>query len=161
MIKLLALALISVSAVAQTNVVEQGAKEYGGIELTLGGSGIKDKETSEFGLDFSISTNPFKHVPQVWVGVAQSLFWASSSFDGSTDVFADWNTHIYKDLYLNTGWSVGSVYDKHSHIWRTGPEVTLQYYTSDNAFIYLGANYDIVSEGNNGFRYGFGIGLAF
>jgi hypothetical protein len=154
---------ISIGANAQTNVVEveQETKEYGSWEVTLGGGGSSVKGNSDFGLDFSIATNPFEKLSSLWVGVAQSIYW-EPCVSGSTDVFVDWNTHVYKDLYLNTGWSVGTVYDRYaSSIFRTGPEVSLQYYTSDNAFIYAGINYDFVNRGNNGLRYSFGLGLSF
>lgn len=143
-----------------TNVVSE-AKEYGGYEITLGGSGSTVKNKSEGGLDFTLSSNPFKKAPQVWIGVAQSVYFAPS-FSGSTDLYSDWNTQLTDKLYLNTGWSGGFVYDtKDASLLRTGPEVSLEYYTSDNSFIYVGANYDMVTKGSSGLRYSFGIGLAF
>lgn len=146
--------------VLSTNSVPSG-KEYGGWELTLGGAGETVNGESSFGLSVSLETNPFKSRPEVWLGVSQEVNW-TPSFSGSTDLFADWAWKVYKDtVFLNTGWSVGSVYDNESTVWRTGPEVSLQWYTSDNAFIYAGVNYDIVNKGDNGFRYSFGIGLAF
>lgn len=105
---------------------------------------------------------PSKKLPSLWVGVAQGVYW-EPTFAGSTDIFADWSTDLYKDtIYLNTGWSVGTLYGGGSSItWRTGPEVYLQYYASDNAFIFAGVNYDFMSRGDNGFRYSIGIGLSF
>ncbi len=100
-------------------------KQSGGWELTLGGGGETLNGESYFGLDFSLSTNPFESRPEVWVGIAQSLYW-EPSLAGSTDLYVDWNWHIYGEkLYLNTGWSVGGVYDNSgtATIWRTGPEV--------------------------------------
>lgn len=167
----LTLSLVGLNA--QTNVVDTtktvnvetnapDGKEFGGYEITLGGAGVSIKGDNELGLDFSISSNPFEKVSNLWLGVAQGLYW-EPNFAGSTDIFADWNTHLFKELYLNTGWSVGTVYDKKSSsYYRTGPEVSFQYYTSDNAYIYVGANYDFVSKGeDNGLRYSFGVGLSF
>jgi len=116
-------------------------------------------------LDFSISTNPLKARPEIWVGLVQGLYW-EPTFAGSTDLFVDWSQNLWNDtLYLNVGWSGGALYDNSgaNAIWRTGPEATLQYYTSDNAFIYAGVNYDVFSSDKNegGFRYSFGIGLSF
>jgi hypothetical protein len=85
-------------------------------------------------------------------------------------LFVDWSQAILPStlddkLYLNVGWSGGAEYDNSgaSAVWRTGPEATFQYYTSDNAFIYAGVNYDVFKSDRNegGFRYSFGIGLSF
>jgi len=186
---LLVLTLIGFTANAQTNSNTNGTivvngityapvtlsvtnadsgKSYGGYELTLGGGGQTVNGESAFGLDLSLSTNPFKSRPEVWVGVAQSLYW-EPSFAGSTDLFVDWSQPILPSLlndklYLNAGWSGGALYGSHgSTVWRTGPEATFQYYTSDSAFIYAGVNYDVFSSDKNegGFRYSFGIGLTF
>jgi hypothetical protein len=136
-------------------------KESGQYELTLGGSGITIKDESSYGLDFSLSTNPFKKLPEVWIGMAQGIAW-EPKFSGATDLFSDYSWHIWNDtIYLNTGWSVGVVYDASDLIGRTGPEVYLQYYLSDNAFIYTGANYDFVSKGDNSLRFSVGIGFSF
>ena len=174
----LAVSLMGLTAAAQTSVstnqaaitspslsltnVESG-KKSGAWEFTLGGGGTEIKGESAFGMDFSISTNPFKKRPEIWIGIAQGLYW-EPTFAGSTDLFVDWSWNLWKDtLYLNTGWSVGGVYDNSgtSAIWRTGPEATLQYYTSDNAFIFAGLNWDFQSRGDNGLRYSFGVGLSF
>jgi len=169
-------ALVGLTANAQTNTTvatpsgfleaKDEGKAFGGYELTLGGGGTEINGESVFGLDFSLSTNPFKCRPEVWVGIAQGLYW-EPSFAGSTDLFVDWSQNIWKEqLYLNVGWSGGVQYDNAADseaIWRTGPEVTLQYYTTGNAFIYAGVNYDVFSsdgeEGN--WRYSFGIGFTF
>lgn len=84
---------------------------------------------------------------------------------------ADWSWDIVKDkLCLNTGWSVSAAYDRNDVGWYTGPEVSLQYYTSGNAFIYAGVNYDFLSKESGGgwkastenaLTYSFGIGIAF
>jgi hypothetical protein len=153
-------------APVDTNALEVVAegKTYGGYELTLGGGGsVVKKESAIFGIDIGVSSNPFKKLPNLWVGINQGVY-LEPSFSGSTDVYADWNTHLIGDLYVNTGWSVGSVYDKYEAYGRTGPEVTFQYYTSDNAFIYAGANYDFnfgEKKAEDGLRYSFGIGLSF
>lgn len=151
----------SVSTLSLTNAASSG-KEAGGIEITLGGGGVTNPKNgkSEVAVDFSISTNPFEKVADLWLGVAQSVAW-EPSFYGSTDVYADWNWHVWNQtIYLNTGWSVGSVYDRDTALWRTGPEVSLQYYTSDNAFIYVGVNYDIQKK-DDAVRFSWGLGLSF
>jgi hypothetical protein len=166
------LTVATVSLNAQTNVLNTtnavaGGKKSGSWELTLGGAGETLNGVSYFGLDFSLSTNPFKARPEVWVGIAQSLYW-EPSFAGSTDLFVDWSVAILPSklddsLYLNLGWSGGALYDTTSATnWRTGPEVTLQYYTSDTAFIFAGVNYDVYRSDKNegGFRYSFGIGIT-
>ena len=134
------------------------------VELTIGGGGMVTSDNeSTYGMDFSIGTNPFKSIPSIWIGLVQGLYW-EPSFSGSTDLYSDYSFLIYKDsLYLNVGWSGGIVYDTETVYWRTGPEVTFQYYVSDDAFIYVGANYDFNFDENveNGIRYGFGIGLSF
>lgn len=161
---------LATPSLSLTNAVaEDSGKQAGGWELTLGAGGESFKGESYFGLDFSLSTNPFKNRPEVWVGLAQSLYW-EPTFAGSTDLFVDWSLPILPSklndsLYLNVGWSGGALYDNSGAdaIWRTGPEVTFQYYTSDNAFIYAGANYDVFKSGNQegGWRYSVGIGLSF
>ncbi len=118
----------------------------------------------------SLSTNPFESRPEIWLGVAQSLYW-EPTFSGSTDLFVDWSQAIVPSLlndklYLNLGWSVGTLYDNESanaFIYRTGPEATFEYYTSDTSFIYAGVNYDLVQSGKTegNFRYSFGIGISF
>lgn len=145
-----------------TNAVE--GKSFGGYELTLGGGGTSIDGENSFGLDVSLSTNPFEKRPEIWLGVAQSVYW-EPKFAGSTDLFIDWSQNIWKEkLYLNAGWSGGVIYgDVDKTTWRTGPEATLQYYTADNAFIYAGVNYDVFESNKQegGFRYSFGIGLSF
>lgn len=148
-----------------TNALEAAdGKAFGGYEVTFGGGGsVVKKESANFGLDLGVSSNPFKKLPNLWVGFNQGLYW-EPSFSGATDLYADWNTHLIGELYVNTGWSVGTVYDSHSAYGRTGPEVTFQYYTSGNAFVYAGANYDFnfgEKRAENGVRYSFGIGFAF
>ena len=181
---LLAIALIGFTANAQTNAVnttsflvetvvstnsaDASSKTAGSWEVTLGGGGETIDGESYFGLDFSLSTNPLESRPEVWVGLAQSTYW-ETDFAGTTDVFVDWSQSIFPttfddSLYLNVGWSVGTLYnDEYDFTWRTGPEATFQYYTSDTAFIYAGVNYDVYqSEGDEGeFRYSFGIGITF
>ncbi len=145
-----------------TNAPVSGKSEPMSIEVTFGGGGISVGDTHEFALDFSFSLNPIAKLPNLWFGVNESVAFYPN-FAGSTDLFSDWVTHIYKQLYVNTGWTVGTVYAKdEDFVYRTGPEVTFQFYVKDNAFIYAGANYDIVGKQNdNGFRYSFGIGLTF
>lgn len=140
------------------------------MELTLGGGGITLPKTgeTEFGLNFTLSAQPLSK--PIWFGISQELGW-SPSFAGATDLYSDWSWTLIKDkLSLNTGWSVGAVYDRETIGWRTGPEISLEYYTTGNAFIFVGANYDLVTKasgsgwktgGDNGLRYSFGIGIAF
>lgn len=161
---ILSLGLLTASA-DETSLVstnDAGKSTPFSVEITLGGSGLNIDGESSFGMDFSVSTNPFEQLPNLWTGVAQGLYW-EPTFAGSTDIFVDWSTHLFYELYVNTGWSVGGVYNETSVNWRTGPEVTFQYYIGDNAFIYAGANYDLWLDNNdeNGFRYGFGVGLTF
>ena len=157
---------ISVPMLSVTNEASAGDKDnhdYGSYELTLGGGGFTNPKTSEtqFGLDVSLSTDPFEKVPCLWVGVAQNLSW-EPTFAGETDLFSDYSWHIYKQLWLNTGWSVGVSYDNTgaSAVLHTGPEVSFEYYIGDSSFIYWGANDDIPSRGDNGIFYKFGIGLT-
>jgi len=177
-IALLSVALIGLTAsAAETNtlvypnaplagdILADNGKTYGGYELTLGGGGTSIDGENAFGVDVSLSTNPFKHRPEIWVGINQSLYW-EPTFAGSTDLFVDWSQNIWKEkLYANIGWSGGALYGDYDKnpTWRTGPEFTLQYYTEGNAFIYAGVNYDVFSsdgeEGN--WRYSFGIGFTF
>lgn len=168
----IAFANLNASASTNTNTTvsatcvstnSSGAKESGGYELTLGGGGSYINGKNNIGLDISLSSNPFESRPEVWVGLSQGVYW-EPSFSGATDLFADWNTHLIKELYLNTGWSAGISYDLHSSpLFRTGPEASLQYYTSDNAFVYAGLNYSIYvgDRGHRPLTYTFGIGLSF
>jgi hypothetical protein len=165
-IAILAIGLATVSA-ADTNVLQSTSSdsksESGSWEFTLGGGGVNVANDTSFGLDVGISTNPLKALPSLWFGLNQGFAW-EPTFSGSSDVNVNWSWHVYKSLYLNTGWSVGAAYDQHTVAWRTGPEVTFQYYIGDSAFLFAGANYDIQLDrdrGPNGFRYSFGIGLAF
>lgn len=137
------------------------AKDYDHVDLTFGASGTTIAGHSELGIDVSASVNPFAAVPSLWVGGSQSLYW-EPAFAGSTDLDADWSQQIYKQLYINPGWSVGNVYAVGSQdFWRTGPEVTFQYYTSDDAYLYSGMNWDFVTSGKPGLRWSFGIGIEF
>lgn len=151
------------------SVPAETGKQAGQWELTLGGGGTSIDGENAIGLDFSLSTNPLKTRPEVWFGIAQGVYW-EPSFSGSTDLFVDWSQAILPSklndsLYLNVGWSGGVLYDNQgtSPVWRTGPEVTVQFYTSDNAFVYGGVNYDVYqSDRNEGnWRYCFGIGISF
>ena len=144
------------------------------MELTLGASGITVPGTgqTEFGFNFTLSAQPLS-VP-IWFGISQELGW-EPTLAGATDLYADWSWALVKEkLYLNTGWSVGATYDRSTLGWRTGPEISLEYYTTGNAFIFVGANYDLVtrdsagswhtaegSSGLNNLRYSAGIGIAF
>ncbi len=167
---LLSVILIGFTANAQninTNILNSG-KQSRQWELTLGGGGESINHQSTFGLDLSLSTNPLKHRPEVWFGVAQGVYW-QPTFAGSTDLFVDWSQAILPSklndrLYFNVGWSGGALYDIHElSQWRTGPEFTAQVYVTDSSFIFAGTNYDLwTNKGSRGtWRYSFGIGLAF
>lgn len=151
--------IITASLIAFAASADEPSKAYGGYEITLGGGGEVIDGINAYGLDFSISTNPLKSLPNLWLGYAQGAYW-EPVFAGSSYVYADWNTHLFSELYLNSGWSVGVVYGD-GHYFRTGPQLTLQYYVTVSSFIYAGANYDINEQRRNGFRYSFGIGMAF
>lgn len=167
------LVLTSVVGLNAQDTNQVSKSETGNWEFTLGGSGTNIDGENAVGLDVSLSTNPFKFAPSLWVGVVQGLYW-EPDFAGSTDVNVNWSWHVFKGLYLNTGWSAGVEYsDVESEsadgtesvsfegYFRTGPEATFQYYVEDNAFIYAGVNYDFVTQGEDGFRYSVGVGLAF
>ena len=163
-----------VTAPAPTPIIEAPeAKKGMPMELTLGAAGSTVPKTGEtsFGLDVTYSIQPFKQ--PIWFNLSQGLYW-EPSFSGSTDISSTWAWRIYKEsLYLNTGWSVGATYDRETLGWRSGPEISLQYYTSGNAFIYVGANYDLFTKdsggwhtaegpsGLNSLRYSAGIGVSF
>jgi hypothetical protein len=139
-------------------------------EFTFGGAGetINNVEDSVFYLDISAATNPIKPLPNLWFGVVQGFAW-EPKLAGATDIYAEWSFHLWKELWVNTGYSGGVVYNSYddteeedySSYWRHGPQVTFQYYVGSNAFLYAGVNYDIVPKRENGFRYSAGIGLAF
>lgn len=139
-------------------------KDYNKIDLTVGASGTVINGQSTSGLDVSVSINPFKNLQNLWVGVAQGLYW-QPSFAGSTDVDVDWNFPIYGNFYGQAGWAGGAVYDVENSdatYWRTGPELIAQYYVSDDAYLYVGYNYDICTKSaNDGHRWSIGIGLEF
>jgi hypothetical protein len=139
-----------------------------GWELTLGGGGMTSPKTgdTQFGLDVSLETNPFKDVRSLWIGGEQSVSW-TPSFAGYSDAFVEWSVSVlpsvFKDkLYENTGWDLGLTYALDSKvIYSTGPHISLQYYTSDNSFIYGQLNDQFLSKGNNQILYNIGIGIAF
>ena len=148
------------------------SKDYNKIDLTLSSAGTSYNGQNEVGLDVSVSIDPFKDLPQLWVGVSQSLYW-TPALAASTDIDAIWNIAVTDKIYLNPAWSVGDVYGASDiqNVIRTGPELYIQYYTSDNAYIYAGVNYDLLtktsdqgwqtSSSNNGWRWSIGIGLEF
>jgi hypothetical protein len=133
-------------------------------ELTIGGGGFVNPTTSQtqFGLDTTFSTDPIKKYPNVWFGVEQVLSW-QPSVAGETDIYPEYAWDIYKDLWLNTGWYAGLSYDSDTSAWHTGPEASFEYYVGANAFIYIGASYDVLSRGvdNSQIPYRFGIGITF
>ena len=143
-----------------TNTVSSDDVTKHDITISAGGLVVPNGQ-SENALDFSFSLNPFKSARNLWLGVAQSVAW-SPQFAGSTDLDANWSFHIYKQLYLLPGWSVGTVYQANSSaIWRTSPELQAQYYLGDDVFIIGQVNYDFVSRGKNDFRWSLGVGFEF
>jgi hypothetical protein len=159
--------LLDTSVNISTNTVDEPSRPSNSIELTLGGGGTVIDGESVFGLDFTLSINPIKVRPEVWIGIAQGLYW-EPDFAGSTDFYVDWSQAILPSklddsLYINLGWSGGALYTSDEiYTWRTGPEASIQWYTHDNCFIFAGVNYDVwVSEGEKEFRYSFGLGILF
>lgn len=154
----------TVSALAEQMEQAAPAKEYGGYELTFSAGGAAFGDEDYFGLDVSLSSNPFEKLPNLWLGVSQGIYW-EPSFAGATDLFADWNTHLFGELYVNTGWSAGVVYDKSTSYFRHGPEVSFEYYLNGGStFLIAGANWRFNESGSgvkDGLDYTFGIGLAF
>jgi hypothetical protein len=104
---------------------------------------------------------PLSSARNLWFGVAQSVGW-TPQVAGSTDLDANWNIHIYGNLYALPGWSVGTVYQANSAaVFRTSPELQVQYYLGDDVFLIGQGNYDLVSRGDNAFRWSLGIGWEF
>jgi predicted porin len=189
-IAVLALALVGLSASAQnsvtvtnyvtiTNTVSDSVKdlmptndtpEYGKIDITVGSAGSSYGGVNQAGVDLSVSIDPFEKLPELWVGVSQSLYW-SPAFGGSTDVDADWNVSITDKICVLGGWSAGDVYGAGANnLFRTGPEVIAQYYFSDDVYLYGAVNYDLLtlqngqgwqtsSTSNNGIRWSIGFGI--
>ena len=178
-LSLLAIVLLGCSVNAQTTnggttvitgpTVATNTSTHWPMEITIGGSGLTDPKTrdSQFGLAGTISVQPFS-VP-VWIGINQELGW-NPQIVGATDLYSDYAWRLGTDkLYLNTGWSAGMLYDANTIGWRTGPEVSLEYYTKGNAFIQAGINYDLETYASGGWqfagsgalRYSVGVGIAF
>ncbi len=130
---------------AQTNATTDTNQSMP-LEITLGGGGFTVPHTGEtqFGIDAGISVQPFSK--PIWLNLNQELTW-QPSLAGSTDIGADWSWRLYKEkLYLNTGWSGGAIYDRHTLGWRSGPEASFEWYTKGNAFFFAGLNYDLFSK---------------
>jgi hypothetical protein len=131
------------------------------ITISAGGLMLPSNGQSETALDFSVAFNPLKSARNLWFGVAQSVAW-SPQVAGSTDLDVNWSIHIYNQLYILPGWSVGTVYEANGPtIWRTSPEVQAQYYLSDDCFLIGQVNYDLVSQGEDDVRWSLGIGFEF
>lgn len=138
-------------------------KDWGKYDLTIGGDGFTNPHTLKngFEIDVGLSSNPFKKLSNLWIGIDQAIG-REPSLSGSTDLTAYWPVDVYKgSIYINPGWSGGVLYgDGEPSIWRTGPIVEGQYYVTDNSFVYTDINYDLLmSKGNGGFRYSIGIGI--
>ena len=147
------------------------APEFGKYDITFASAGSHYGSQNQIGIDLSVSTDPFEKLPELWVGVSQSLYW-TPTFGGSTDVDADWNVSITDKLCVQGGWSVGDVYGAGlENLIRTGPEVIVQYYLSDDVYLYGAGNYDLLTkQGSNGWqtsndncglRFSAGIGMEF
>lgn len=151
----------SVDSYTNAVVATTNAPDFGKYDVTVGADGTTIDGHSEGGISFSVSADPFKILPQLWIGVSQGLFW-EPDFAGSTDFDADWNFNIYGNFYLQPGWSAGVLYSStDSVILRTGPELIAQYYISDDAYFYGSVNFDFVNKGADGLRYSVGIGIEF
>ncbi len=143
--------LLNVNGQTNVVIVETNKVEESGFstEITLGGFGSNVDRENETG---------FKKLPDLWVGIVQETYWGSS-FSAASDVNLNWSTQLYKELYVNTGYAVGVEYGDSTNF-RHGPEITLQYYVGENAFLYSGASYKI-SKDYKGIFYSWGIGLVF
>jgi hypothetical protein len=129
-----------------TTTTNSDAISYNKVDLTVSQQGTAYNHNRSFGLDVSLSIDPFASVPSLWVGVSQSVYW-QPAFAASTDVDADWVFNVHGNWYVNPGWSIGEVYGANTpRLTRTGPEVEVQYYFNDNWFIAFNANYDLVTE---------------
>jgi hypothetical protein len=130
-------------------------------DLTLGGGGIVDTHTgaNQQSLDGSFSFDPFKQVRSLWIGASQSVGW--KPWDAETDIDADYSIQVWGNLYFNPGWSAGIEYGDTQPIYKTGPEVQVQYYTSDDTYIYGDVNYNIQSRNSNNVTWELGFGFEF
>lgn len=156
-------------ALTSTNV---DSTDFGKYDITFSSAGSRYGGHTQQGIDFSISTDPFEKLPDLWVGMSQSLYWAPK-FGGSTDLDADWNFHVVGNLYAQGGWSVGDIYGAGvQNLIRTGPEFIGQYYLSTDTYLYAALNYDLLtkqsgqgwttsSSENNGWRWSLGLGVEF
>lgn len=146
--------------------------DFGKYDLTFSSAGSRYGHHTQQGVDVSLSTDPFEKLPSLWVGISQSLYW-TPKFGGSTDIDADWNIHVYGNLYVQGGWSVGDIYGAGiQNVFRTGPEFIVQYYMADDVYLYGAGNYDLLTRqsstgwtlsnaDNNGWRWSLGIGWEF
>jgi len=161
----------TVSADTNELTSTNSAPDFGKYDITFGSAGSSYAGENQAGVDFSVSTDPFEKLPNLWVGVSQSLYWAPS-FGGSTDVDADWNFSITDNICVQGGWSLGDVYGAGvDNLIRTGPEFIAQYYMSNDTYIYGAVNYDLLTKqsgqgwqsnsDNNGWRWSLGIGVEF
>ena len=142
------------------------------LDLTIGAAGTSYNGHNTTGLSISGSVNPFSSCRSLWFGINQSVYW-QPTFSGSTDVDINWNytvSCISDNLCVLPGWGIGSVYGADAGtLWRTGPDLQVQYYTSDKAYIYGQIDYDAVTQqgssafqtrgDNNGVRWSVGIGI--
>lgn len=176
----LAVILLGFSAIAQTNtvtstntivvgpVVATNTSTHWPMEFTLSGGGVTtpNNGNTEFGIGVTLSVQPFS--APIWLGINQEIGW-EPALAGATDLYCDYSWSLLDNLSLNTGWSVGATYDRSTLGWRTGPEISLEYYTKGNAFIFAGLNYDLETNdadgwhtaGANALRYSVGVGIAF
>ena len=156
--------IIIASLFAAFNIAYAEEQAQQNWQLSIGGGGETiNGQPSSVGVDVDLSTGPFKSLPNLWFGVVQGAYWEPYFF-GSTDLNSNWSFHVYKNLYLNTGWNVGALYSSEGiDTWRTGPQASFQLYIGDNSYMYTGVDYDLWlsnREAESGFRWSFGVGLT-
>ncbi len=164
---------ITNTVTADTNILAStnSTPDFGKYDITFSSAGSHYGSQNQFGVDFSVSTDPFESLPSLWVGVSQSLYW-TPSFGGSTDLDADWNVSITDKICVQFGWSAGDVYGAGTeNLIRTGPEFIAQYYFTDSIYLFGAVNYDLLTKqggdnwqtsgDNNGVRESFGFGIEF
>lgn len=164
----------SAAAQGMGDDVRFAGPQAGDWEVTLSGSGTSDKDFDTNALGIQGSVGKYM-LPNVLVGVRQSLSWAESSNDedtvsGATRAFADyvfdlgrWRPYI--------GASLGGIYGENvNDSFFAGPEAGLKYYADNNTFIYAQTEYqftfqdsDDVDEAfdDGGWAHAIGIGFNF
>ena len=62
-----------VNVVIDTNAPT--GKDYNKVDLAISGLGTAINGATDVGLDVSLSIDPIKALPNLWVGISQSLYW--------------------------------------------------------------------------------------